>query len=132
MKRTLVLTLALLIASLIIAAKSVPDKPVRLNIHNKTDQDIYLRLSNNCSIYYLVIPAQQVKTYTVNRQTYTATITACNRIFSRAINIYSQYRLTFPACDKTNVPLGENTQIKIPVGAMTTATPLPTQIVIPP
>lgn len=132
MKRILIITFALLIALGIIAAKSHPDRPVRLYIQNKTDQDISVRLSTSCSIYYFVIPPNQGKTYTVDRKRYTASIVACNRIVSREINIFTQSRLTFPACDKLNVPGGEGSIIKIPVGAIRTATPLPTQIVVPP
>lgn len=96
-----VLLLVVLASILLMAAAPAGFNPlVRLQVLNKTDQDVHLQLAAGKLNYYLSVASGTSKTFTIERDvTYKTTIWACGLKASGYL-FYAgiQHRFVFPSC----------------------------------
>jgi hypothetical protein len=91
---------ALLVVSSIALAKC---DLARLEIINKTNQPVSMALTYDVKgqpalFYYLTVPANATKLFTVERHVYARTTWSCDKVDSGTVDIMTQLRLTFTMC----------------------------------
>ena len=99
MKKLNLLLIVALLASALLAAN--PAKLVRLDVINKSGDVIYMKLEGELtdSFYYLTIPADEVKSFTILSDYYTRTTWACDGLKSSGkLIVTGNIRLTFVPC----------------------------------
>jgi|APFre7841882724_1041349.scaffolds.fasta_scaffold11124_3 hypothetical protein len=95
-----VLVGSLLIISSIALAKC---DLARLEIINKTSQPVSISLTYDvlgkpALFYYLTVPPNSTKLFTVERHVYARTTWSCDKVDSGTVDILTQLRLTFTKC----------------------------------
>jgi len=103
MKKRLVLVsiLAMLTALLAgVTAASAQDEPdlVRLEISNKSSQTASISLLSGSFFYFLTVPADESRIFTVERAVYIHTTYSCGLSGSGVVDISTQIKLVFTAC----------------------------------
>ncbi|HZD57064.1 MAG TPA: hypothetical protein VE136_10095 [Anaerolineales bacterium] len=70
---------------------------VRLTVINRSAGTVYLSL-NGPALYYLSVKADESEVFTVQRGTYTSSITACGITSKDSLDITSHKKLIMPVC----------------------------------
>jgi hypothetical protein len=105
MKKLNVLIIVALLASILLAANPA-GKLVRLEVINKTDFPVYIKLEGQetASFYYLTVPENSDKTFTILSDAYDRTTWACDGIKSSGeLWMTGNIRLVFTPCGQ--IPL---------------------------
>lgn len=115
-----VLVMSLFLATALALAKTTL---AELEIQNKSDQPVSISLVNGNTFYYLTVPPETTKVFTVKRLIYDRTTWACGKSNSGTVDITKFMWLTFTRCpgaapnwgeprlEKVHIPdapLGEN------------------------
>ena len=111
-KLALVITMVVLLAVILVAANSFP---ATLTVINKTDGNVIISLEYPYS--FLVVKPESTHKFTIARDTYVSTVTACGETASGTMNLNHNLKLNFTPCaawGNTSAPkyLGEPTMEK--------------------
>jgi hypothetical protein len=113
-KTTLALTLVILVAlAVAVFGAAAQDDKVGLTLINRSDQPVTLTLSSGDVYYYLYVPADSTKVFTVDPLTYTHNTFACGSAASGTLEVSGQTRLVFTRCALSAPNAGEPTQEKV-------------------
>ena len=113
MKKAFIAFLLILFTLLIAAAPSI-ETMARLTIINKTDEDLYIQLTNDEeNLHYYLTGRLGTTVFTIEREIYDATFWACgNSTDDVTLDVTRNLRLNFPVC--SNVPnAGEPSMEKV-------------------
>jgi len=98
-KFLLVISLVLLLALFVATAAAVAKTTLaELEINNKSDQPVSISLTNGNTFYYLTVPPESTKVFTVKRLVYDRTTWACGTSDSGTVDITRFMWLTFTRC----------------------------------
>jgi hypothetical protein len=89
------LVIALFIGTFAVIAKTAL---AELEINNKTSEPVAISLTNGSVFYYLTVPPETTKVFTVERLVYDRTTWACGLSDSGSVDITKFMWLTFTAC----------------------------------
>ena len=104
-KKITQMLLVLLASATLLAASPGFEKLARLKVWNRTDENVYIKLTTpeeqGNLVYFLTAkPAKEVQVFSVARADYDVVITYCNRSARSVADIYTQLPLTFTACNR--------------------------------
>lgn len=115
-KTTLALTLVILVAlAVAVFSAAAQEDKVGLTLINRSDQPVTLTLSSGDVYYYLYVPADTTRQFTVDRMEYTHNTFSCGNAASGTLDVSSQTRLVFTRCELSAPNAGEPSQEKIHV-----------------
>ena len=106
MKKKAMLTILLIfvVASFLTAAAPTKTNLARLEIRNKTGEQVHVQLRKGSSFYYyLSVDAYATKTFTVEREVYRVRIFACDGRRGGEIDASTNVRLVIEPCKNPNV-----------------------------
>ena len=106
----IILLITLTVVTIIALAKT---ELARFEIKNKTDQPVSISLLSDNTFYYLTVPAETTKVFTVERLVYDQTTWACGNSDSGKVDIETYLHLTFTKCDGNAPNKGERGMEKV-------------------
>ncbi len=100
MKKTniLIVILALLVALILVTAVSAKSKLTRLEIINRTDQNVAISLVGESGTFYLPVAPGTTRVFTLDREVYKQTTFSCGKSQGGTVDLSTQLRLVFPTC----------------------------------
>lgn len=101
---TFILVIVFSVATVIAFAKT---DLARFEIKNKSEMPVSISLVNGNTFYYLTVPADETKVFTVERLVYDQTTWSCDESASGTIDIQTFMHLTFTKCDGNAPNKGE-------------------------
>jgi hypothetical protein len=109
----LVLLLSLVIGILTVSAAE--DDLVGLTIKNRTDRFVFISLlsTDGSAVYFLAVPSEDSRTFTVPREVYSHTTVACGETAIGTLDVTRFTTLTFTPCGKAPANPGEPSIEKI-------------------
>ena len=123
MKKTSVLIAiaALVLALILVTVVSAQSKLVRLEIINRTDQNVALSLIGESGAFYLPVAPGTSRVFTLEREVYEQTTFACGKSQTGTVDLATQLRLVFPSCFGDLPNSGEPTLEKVKLNGETKA-----------
>jgi hypothetical protein len=98
-KKALFISIVLLVALSIVTVAAVAQTTLaELEINNKSSEPVSMSLTNGNTFYYLTVPPETSKVFTVKRLVYDRTTWACGTSDSGTVDITKFMWLTFTRC----------------------------------
>ena len=106
----IILLITLTVVTIIALAKT---ELARFEIRNRTDLPVSISLTSGNTFYYLTVPADTTKLFTVERLVYDQTTWACGKSKSGKVDIKTYLHLTFTKCAGNAPNKGERGMEKV-------------------
>lgn len=94
----LIIILVLVGALILVGVVSAKTKLTRLEIINRTDQNVAISLFGESGSFYLPVAPGTTRVFTVEREVYDQTTFSCGKSESGTVDMSTQLRLVFPTC----------------------------------
>jgi hypothetical protein len=94
----LIVVLAIAVTLLIATVVSAKTQLTRLEIINRTDQNVAISVIGESGAFYLPVAPGTTRVFTLEREVYQHTTFACGTSQTGSVDLATQLRLVFPTC----------------------------------
>lgn len=94
----LIIVLAIAVTLIVATVVSAKTRLARLEIINRTDQNVALSVIGESGAFYLPVAPGTTRVFTLEREVYQHTTFACGTSQTGSVDLATQLRLVFPTC----------------------------------